>query len=143
MAATRSFDNRCKFQQEYLPKIRVCDEQEKTRLTGYKPLSAGRNADASDQTGVSAVHLSDTKTTDVTHSREEKQTERDHSRTHLGLYYFTLVHYHQTYLGDLLIFFSSIIHSKRMTDKPCFMSAVLQPRLSENATVSTTKIFVF
>lgn len=98
MAATKSFDDHRKFQWEYLPKIRVSGEQEKTRLTGYKPLSAGRNADASDQTGVSAVHLSDTNTTDVNttyrHSREEKQTERDHSRIRPGHYYFTLVHYH-------------------------------------------------
>lgn len=59
-------------------------------------------------------------------SREETQTARDHLRTRSGLYYFTFVHYHQTYSVDLLTF-CSLTQSKRMTDKPCYMSALLQP----------------
>lgn len=102
----------------YLSKIRVNYED---GLTRYKPLSAGGNADASDQTGVPAVHLSDTNTTiiNTTHrnSTEETQTARDHLRTRSGLYYFTLVHYHQTYSVDLLtfLFFNPVQKNDRQT----------------------------
>lgn len=96
MAIIKDLDNHyylCwTFQQEYLSKIRVNHERGKTGLTGYKPLSAGRNTDASDQTGVPAVHLSDTNTRNINtcrNSREEKQTVRDHSRTRSGLLFHT------------------------------------------------------
>ncbi len=147
MAIINSLDNHyylCwTFQQEHLSKIRVNHERGKTGLTGYKPLSAGRNTDASDQTGVTAVHLWDTNTSNINtscrNSREEKQTVRDHSRTRSGLYYFTLVHYHQTYLVDLFIFlffFNPVQKNDRQTLlHVCSFTA--------QSTISTTKIFAF